>query len=222
MKYLIHTCTNRRWYVDKYIIPSMLQQNINREDISVYCDDKQEGILVSTMNTFRRLSDENDGGLTWHLQDDVLLSSTFAQRTKEYEHTNAIICGFCSKYDATPLNVGRVGIDKMWYSFPCIMIPNKIAGECANWFFKDVINNPEYRMWVRKKKYVDSIFRIFMEDYYPDNVAINVSPNLVDHVDYLIGGSLVNACRDQNELVKSLCWEEPELLDELKERLRDE
>ena len=33
MKYMIHTCEARLWYVEEYLIPSMLKQGIKEDDI---------------------------------------------------------------------------------------------------------------------------------------------------------------------------------------------
>jgi len=38
MKYMIHSCNSRLWYVEQYLIPSMIKQNIPREDIILFND----------------------------------------------------------------------------------------------------------------------------------------------------------------------------------------
>ena len=38
-----------------------------------------------------------------------------------------------------------------------------------------------------------------MEDYFSQHDVLNLKPNLVDHVDYLIGGSVVNKVRAEKE-----------------------
>ena len=35
MQYLIHTCPKRKWYVDEYLIPSMQDQGIHRQDMQI-------------------------------------------------------------------------------------------------------------------------------------------------------------------------------------------
>ena len=45
-RYLIHCYKDRRWYVDKYLIPSMLKQDIDKSDIEVFEDD---GTLVEVV-----------------------------------------------------------------------------------------------------------------------------------------------------------------------------
>jgi len=209
-KYLIHSCNQRQWYVDKYLIPNLISQGIERENIQIFQDTEQLGNLFAFIRSLEDLKED-----TWHLQDDIILSTTFKKRTEEYDE--GIVCGFCSTYTR---NFGP-GIRKpreLWCSFPCIRIPNKIAHEFVDWFYKDVIHNPEYRMWVRRKKYDDSLFRIFLEDNYTDMDILNLAPNIVNHIDYLLGGSVVNNERTENR-VTSIYWEEQGLLEYWEGRL---
>lgn len=217
MKYMIHTCNKRRWYVNKYLIPSMLDQGIQKDEICVAVDTANEGILLATMKMFDyvgRTEDWNNG--VWHLQDDVVLSNTFKQRIDELY--GKIICGFCSRYDHSK-KYGLVNTDEMWYSFPCIYINNKIAKDCADWFFTDAIYN--YPNEVASKKYADTMFREFIQKRYPDIRVFNANPNLVDHVDYLIGGSLVNPNRDIKQ-VRAYYWKEQSVIQQLQQALQNE
>ena len=43
MKYMIHLTPKREWYVNEYLIPSMIKQGIKREDIIKWNDDKGYG-----------------------------------------------------------------------------------------------------------------------------------------------------------------------------------
>ena len=79
-KYIIHSCPERMWYVNNYLIPSIRDQGI--DDVSAWCDWNHVGCLHSCMNNFMRMND--DGG-TWHLQDDVIVSRNFKSRTEELE-----------------------------------------------------------------------------------------------------------------------------------------
>ena len=38
MKFLIHACPKRDWFVEGYIIPEMVRQGIDRSDIEVWMD----------------------------------------------------------------------------------------------------------------------------------------------------------------------------------------
>ena len=166
-RYLIHCYKDRRWYVDKYLIPSMLKQDIDESDIEVFEDDGTLGCLEAFMQSCSRYCAKNPAGLVYP--------------------------------------------KLMWYSFPCIYIPDTLAREFATWFYRETIYNPEYKQWVAKRKYEDSIFQIYLQDYYGANQILNLAPNIVNHIDYLLGGSLVNKNRC-DEVVHATYWEEPELL----------
>ena len=181
-KYLIHACPDRLWYVYGYLVPSMRNQGI--KDIDVRCDRAHLGNLQSCMKIFSTM--EGDGG-TWHLQDDVYLCSDFKKRTEENDE--GVVCGFIWYISA---NIGVSKPAHMWYSFPCIRIPNKIARECAEWFYTEAIHDPKYADWVKENKYDDEIFKEFMIKFYPDEDILHLTPSLVDHIDYAIGGSVLN------------------------------
>ena len=216
-KYMIHTCNARRWYVNEFLIPSMLEQGIEKDEIIVMVDSRNEGILMSTMKTFDwigRTQDWND--IIWHLQDDVIISSNFKNKTNELY--GDIICGFCSRYDQSK-RYGLVDEQEMWYSFPCIGIKNYIAKECARWFFESAIYDDHYKQYIELKKYVDTFFRDFINYIYKKPIRIfNTKPNLVDHVDYLIGGSLVNVERTEKQ-VRAWYWEDEKSVHILEESL---
>lgn len=216
MKYLIHTCNERNWYVQEHLIPSMIEQGINKNNISVYLDKDNEGCLESCMKAFLSVSSK-DGG-TWHLQDDVIISSDFKEKTEQYN--TGIVCGYCYALDGNKDITGYVKSKEMWYSFPCIRIPDKFSRKCANWYFNRVKYDREYRMWVRSKKYDDAIFHIFMEDYFPDETCLNLTPNLVDHIDYLIGGSVTNSQRPEKE-THAAYFKDLDLLDDIARKLNN-
>lgn len=66
-KYMIHAVPQRMWYVKDYLIPSMVEQGINKKDITVYVDKKKEGNLQSFLKSFAQAGAwENEG--TWHMQ----------------------------------------------------------------------------------------------------------------------------------------------------------
>ena len=205
-KYLIHSYKDRQWYVDKYLIPSMVKQGIDRGDIDIFEDDGSLGCLEAFMQSCLML--EPEGG-TWHLQDDVIISSQFKRWTEEYAQ-NRVVCGFCSRY-SKKCPPGLVYPDLMWYSFPCIYIPNVLAREFATWFYRETIYNPHYESWISKKKFEDSIFMDYLQQYCPGKQILNLAPNIVNHIDYLLGGSIVNSNRVES-IVHSIYWEEPELL----------
>ena len=53
MRYLIHTCLQRHWYVKDYLIPSMIAQGIPDEEIQVWLDSERKGNLASCIESFR-------------------------------------------------------------------------------------------------------------------------------------------------------------------------
>ena len=74
---------------------------------------------------------------------------------------------------------------------------------------------------MRSKKHDDTLFHMFVEDYYPNVNIFNLTPNLVDHVDYLIGGSIINYIRDEKE-TPALYFYDKSVVAELKERLKQD
>lgn len=210
-KYMIHTCKTRDWYVEKYLIPSMLKQGIKRSDIIVYLDINEKGCLEACVKSFALTAEFNCEGV-WHLQDDVLISSYFKEQTENND--SGIVCGFASKYDKEAKPGKQRGIDNIWYSFPCIRIPNMIAEHFSVWFNSYLQDDKRFEMWIRKKKNDDLLFRYFLDNYYKNIEALNLAPNLVEHVDWLIGGSIINAHR--GEIIRSIYWEEEKLVEDLK------
>ena len=209
--YLIHAYPKRMWYVEQYLIPSLLAQGIDNTSIIVYNDVEGEGNLVSCMKAFASVPDDDNG--TWHLQDDVLICKDFKQRTEEYD--DGLVCGFSSlKYDGDiEEKKGHVTRDNMWFSFPCIRIPNKWARECSEWVMKYIIGNPVYERYWKKGVNDDWCFRQYLNDYHKDCTALNIMPNLVNHIDYLIGGG---SGGPRKYPVVSQYWEDDDLVEELK------
>ena len=215
MKYMIHTCNLRRWYVNKFLIPSMLEQGIHKEDITVAVDTHYEGNLISTMKMFDYISRTfNWKEVTWHLQDDVIICSDFKKRTEELY--GDVICGFCSRYDKSK-KFGLVSLSEAWYSFPCIAIKNIIAKDCSEWFFQKAVYVQKHRDIISTRKHDDVMFQTFLQEEYPEIKCFNVRPNLVDHVDYLIGGSVVNFRKDN---IRAYYWNEQERIRELEIQLK--
>lgn len=201
-KYLIHAIPKRMWYVEKYLIPSMKGQRISEKDITVYNDKKGEGNLQAFLSSLRTITED-----TWHLQDDIILASNFAHMTSNLKE--GLVCGFCSSYSKNA-PYGKVGIKDMWFSFPCVRIPVKYTQEFPKWL--EVVKDEEpYRRWIKQGKFDDSLFMEFLYNMHPEESCFNVNPNFVNHIDYLIGGSSLNANRDYKQAM-SIYWKEPELL----------
>lgn len=212
-KYLIHAMPKRMWYVEEFLIPSLINQGIEQDNIHVYNDINGEGNLISCMKAFA--SCEGNGG-TWHLQDDVCISADFKQKTEENDL--GIVCGFSSAmYDGTEDRIGIVSRDKSWFSFPCIRIPNFMARECSEWVLTQIIGNPVYESYWRKGANDDWAFRQYLSTFQKDVKVNNLAPNVVNHIDYLIGGGTGN--KKRKEHCVSQYWEDDSIIKKLEESI---
>ena len=185
------------------------------DQIILWVDEEKKGCLESCMKAFDSLPED---GCTWHLQDDIIICSDFKRLTEEYQNYAPIVCGYCYwRNKGCPPGFNHPMY--MWYSFPCIKINNKIAKECANWFYTSAKNDIKYQEYVSTGKFDDTMFREYCREHYmTEYIVYNLKPNLVDHIDYLIGGSTVN--RERKETVTAAAYfEEPERVKELEERL---
>lgn len=186
MKYLIHTFPKRLWYVEKYLIPSMLKQGIKKKDIYIYNDENGFGNLFAFLDSIRFIIDNlNEEKGIWHLQDDVIISKDFKNVTEEIAK-DRVINGFVNKWYANVEKTGVVSVNEYWYSFPCIYIPNRYLEDFINWLEKVKTHAP-YRKRYISGRYDDYFFYKFLQEEYPLDKMINLKPNLVDHIDYLLG-----------------------------------
>ena len=219
-KYLIHSCNQRQWYVDEYLIPSMLKQGIKEEDIFNYQDVNCDGNLMSYMISSKQsLVKWPDTHGVWHLQDDVIIGRDFKEQTEKDWSEYACVCAFTCFYDDGREPGEHPVKGNLWYSFPCMYIPNHIMVEYLDWVDRYVWRDCQYEQWIKKKKGDDYIFRIFMENYHPNDKCLNLAPNLIDHIDYLIGGTIVNPLRNCPN-VRSYYWDDEELVDNLAKELK--
>lgn len=201
VRYMIHATPKRMWYVEEYLIPSMFEQGI--DDVDVWVDEDNEGNLMSCMKAFEECGRYKGG--TWHMQDDVIISRDFAKRAARAN--SEILCGFhCTQYE----------MPKMQYSFPCIYIPNDYAAKCAEWFFKPE-QQKRFSNFIQRRKCDDEVFMAFQQMMkYPYK---NLNPCMVDHVDYLIGGSVANFDRGKAFQSRAKYWQDEDLVKELEVKL---
>lgn len=213
-RYMIHTYPKRMWYVENYLIPSMLVQGIKRDHIIIFNDSEGLGNLKACMEAFKSCPFDNGG--TWHLQDDIVICKDFKERTEWYD--NGLVCGFSSKlYDGDiKAKKGAVPRDMMWFSFPCIRIPNKWARECGEWVLNYIIGNPVYTKYTKNGKNDDWAFRLYLSTFHKDCVALNIMPNLVDHVDYLLGGG---SGGQRKEECRAQYWKDRDVVKELEDSI---
>lgn len=213
MNILIHACLKRNWYVYKHLIPSLLTQGIREDEIHVWMDIANEGNLKSWVNSCRACGIWPGG--TWHLQDDVIISRRFAEMARKYDE--GVVCGFCNE-DFGPYThtVGMQPPVFAWNSFQCIRIPNTLAEEFYIWFYNHAVNKPEYAERIRRNKYDDWFWQQFIIEEHSDDLRVmNLKPNIVDHVDYLIGGSVINTGRPKFQY-RAAFWEDEDLVETLK------
>ena len=191
-EYIIHAYIEREWYVNDYLIPSMVEQGIPRENIEVWMDDGTMGNLYGCMKCFEYCGTKGAG--RWHMQDDVCISSDFKQKTEQYD--DGIVSGFFRMaWQCVTAYSGVVPVGYMWNSFQCIRIPDAIVGECAEWFFTDACWRENYAGEVKDNKCDDSLFHDFLTERHGDMLVRNLDPSIVEHIDFLIGGSVVNKWR---------------------------
>jgi len=210
VKFLIHTYNSRLWYVKKFLIPSLRKQGI--KNISVYNDKDGEGQLKSLIKSYECVKDKD----AWHLQDDIVISKNFKEFVDKYD--SGIVCGFCNSYSRG--RPGYVGLESMWYSMPCIRIPGQIFKEFIEWM-QSPNTYARYKPYFDENKHDDVFLHNFLRENYPKIRLWNVSPNMVNHIDHLIGGSIIN--RDRGKELSEIMakyWDEPDVLNDITEKLK--
>lgn len=196
MIYMIHTHPRRSEYVDNYLIPSLIKQGIDEDDIYVVLDSDGNGNLKSFLYSLKMILTipilKEQKGI-WHLQDDVIVSNDFKKKTENYGKKDLIINGFVSSnYNKMKLEkTGKQPIKECWLSMPCIFIPNRLVKDFLDWL--DRVKNLEindYKNKYKSNRHDDFFFYCFMQEMKGNEYCYNLKPNLVDHIDFLIGNSI--------------------------------
>lgn len=212
MNIMIHACIDRMHYVEGFLVPTLLKDGWEEEEVEVYEDTKEEGCLKAYLHSFKSLPGEGD---TWHLQDDVLPDRRFKWFAEKWADYDGIINAFGNVRFYKPADFGPVpDAGKMFYSFPCLRIPNALAHEFVAWVNANM-NKPQYIQYTSAGKYVDWLFKQFIGRNERGIGILNMRPCLVEHVDEYCGGSQVNKQR-QNP-AKALQFEDSQQLERLKE-----
>ena len=215
MNILIHACPQRMWYVEDFLVPDLLAQGA--DSVAIWNDDAGLGNLGACVMSFSMM---HGSGETWHLQDDVLPCRDFVARIRE--HPGGVAYGFCTKLFGDDISLGGlVYAQDAWHSFQCVCIPDRYARDFAAWFSRgDWKNSPNPELYTMQKlgKGDDSFFREYLLSEHGTESVINYAPNLVEHIDWLIGGSSLGHW--QRHMPRSARWEDEELVSELRERLR--
>ncbi len=215
--FLIHTCPDREWYVRAFLVPSLLEQGAKPESIRIWTDSDRLGNLFACIKSFEEIQDEQGG--TWHLQDDIVICHDFVERVREYERKgDDIVQGFCcERFGPSPAYNGHVPVIFVWCGFPCIRIPNAFIKEFLSWFWEEAFYADEYEDAIRLKRDDDRLFRDWLVKHHRGLYVYNTRPNLVDHVDFLLGGSLANSHREY--VARAEFFEDQYLVDSLADKL---
>lgn len=215
MKILIHACPQRMWYVEKILMPMLKVQGA--EDVGIWCDTERRGNLTACMDSFAART--GTGG-TWHLQDDVLPCRDFVQRCSELDE--GVVYGFtCGAFGDSLQQTGRVYAPDVWHSFQCVRIPDAYARECAEWYASGEwrkAGDPDLFALQDLNLGDDSFFRTFLQIRHGREQFTNAAPNLVEHVDWLVGGSVLSPWR--GFLARSALWDDHGELEALKHEIR--
>ena len=216
LRVMIHACPGRMWYVDGFLVPSLRAQGIEPR---VWNDTDGRGCLGSCMAAFAACEGDGD---TWHIQDDVLLCRDFTRSAGGIPE-GEVVYGFACEYFTDDVGLtGRVYAPDAWHSFQCVRIPDAWARECAEWFGS--------RRWVSESDNLtldalaaanegdDTFFREYMLARHGESSVINLRPNLVEHVDLLLGGSVLHQWRDYR--AASAYWPDPDLTGQLRAELK--
>ena len=158
--------------------------------------------------------------MTSYIQDDVLVCRDFVKRCEGI--TSKVAYGFANeKFTDVVSNVGDVHAVDSWHSFQCVKIPDAYAREFAEWItggaWKEV-NSHELGILFDGNCGDDTFFHEFMLARHPADIVTNVVPNLVEHVDFLVGGSIINKARCF--WPRAHYWDDEELVNELKAKVK--
>lgn len=207
---MIHTCPDRIAYVTEFLKPRLEAQGFN--DITIYNDTERIGCRESYIKSIESLPET---GHTWHLQDDVLPDQRFYEwATSEWYEYPGIICGFgCGHY--TPRS--RFGFarnsEDMFYSFPCIRIPNEVAKDMIAWFAEARKTDINILEKLPSGKFFDYFFKLYIGNNEKEIGIYNFFPNIVEHVDEYISGSLVN--KQRKYLAKAIQFDDKKAIEDL-------
>ena len=92
--------------------------------------------------------------------------------------------------------------------------------EFLEWFYDDS-RQQQYRKEIAEGKHDDMFFKDYLCTYYYDKNVYNLAPNLVEHIDFMMGGSVINKQRIKTE-TRAAFWGEDDVLADLKAWIREE
>lgn len=196
--YVIHTSPKRIKFVNEYMVPCFKRYGI--QDIIVWNDEQMIGQLNAWTDCARWIvSEKNEYRGTWHLEDDVVPCKNFKTLSEQLSGKSIVVQGFITdnKFFGFKGETGILPFQYLPYGMQCIYIPNLYLKG-----FIDFVDTFVKTGMYRKKQYEcgtlysDAVFRTFMKRYYKDTLINNLDDCMVEHVDYLIGGSSVRKQKD--------------------------
>ena len=208
---MIHAAPSRMKYVTEFLKPRLRAQGF--QEIIVWNDSEGIGCREAYLESFRSLPET---GHTWHLQDDVLPDKRFYEwATSEWAEYPGIINGFGNVHFYNPNRFGHAhNSEDMFYSFPCMRIPNEVAKDFLKWFKAARETDVNVIEKLPAGKFIDYFFKLYIGNNEKEIAIYNFYPNIVEHVDEYITGSLVN--QQRVKLAKALMFEDDEALEDLK------
>lgn len=190
MDILVHASPEREWYVERYLLPKI-------GNAKVFYDMEHQGNIKAYLKSFEDLP---ICGNTWHMEDDVIPDRSFLQWAGVLEDFEGIVCGFGA---TTKPEV---------YSFPCIRIPNRYIKDFLEWVKQTDDQCVKARMELGKG--IDFIFHKYWVMHKIPTYVFN--PCMVEHIDDLIGGSLIN---EREKPIKAYKFVDDKAIEDLKEWL---
>lgn len=110
---------------------------------------------------------------------------------------------------------------KHWRSFPCIYIPNQYAAEFVDWYDNTVVTGKAFQEEYAGGKDDDTLFFACLEKLHPSIRTVNLTPCLVEHIDYLIGGSVLFERKEKIHRACYLSDTDKNLVKDLTEKLKN-
>lgn len=210
MNILIHACPERMWYINEFLLPELTRQGVRNVD--VYNDVERLGNLQAFLDSvWTRCRAGED---TWHLQDDVWPCSDFGAKIEALAGREGVVCGFVNEIGGPDANlVGEQCAADLWYSFPCIRIPGQWARQLAAWVRAGADGGSDAARFLAKNQGDDWFFQRFLALYHADAPVYHCKPCLVEHVDFLLGGSQVSPWRGY--WARAAYWDESEQIEKL-------
>lgn len=214
MKYLIHSSNKRINYVRNYLIPSMLKQGIRESEIILFNDEIGLGNLTSFLSSCNYIKNNYPNEGIWHLQDDIIISSEFRKKSIEYTKNYDIVCTYvCENFNKELLDkVERQPIENIWLSFPCIYIKANITTAFLKWIENEILKKQRFLKYYNTNKMDDFIFCNFLQETRPVYYIYNSNDGIVEHIDYLLGGTSIKNKKHKNIKNLNYYFKENDLL----------